>query len=433
MRRVIALVMLVLSGVVLPGAARADASIEASVVSVENKFPDEILFTAEAQSSAADIRFLSLRASVGASELERYGNFEFTPGRKVSAQYSFKTGKSNFLVAGADITYWLQVEDVSGNRFETPKQTIWYEDTRFKWSKMADGAVTVYYYGGAERTASGMLTAARETQQKVGRMLGAEARPFKVMLYNSVPDIIGAQRPELSETRSRELIRAGVMYPGEDVVQVLGFGSLDALDTARHEITHLFVHWTAGNNLPAWLDEGMAVWGQNNPGSDYAGALQQGIRSNSVFLLRGLDSFPGRSEDTILAYGQSYSVVKYLIDTYGPAKMRQLMEAIKARNGVLDGLKEVYGLTLDELDAKWRQSVGVPPRSYESAVPTPITIPTIAPIGAESSPAQSGSGSSNVGESGGLPPYLLVIAAAAVGLLVLVAGAAVFTLARRKA
>ncbi|MBI2887732.1 MAG: hypothetical protein HYY02_11050 [Chloroflexi bacterium] len=433
MRPVIALLLVLLAGSAWAPAVHAEAPLEARITAVENKFPEEVVFTAEAESTAADIRSMALRLSIGAGDTERYGNFEFTPGRKVSAQFSFKTGGNNHLVPGADIAYWLEVQDAAGNRLETPRQSFWYADTRFQWSNLREGPVTVYYYGNAERNARAILGAARETQEKVGRMLGSEARPFKVMLYNSVPDLVGAQRPEGSETRRRELIRAGVAYSGEALVQVLGIGSLGALDTARHEIAHLFVHWAAGVNVPAWLNEGLAVWGQSDPGDEYIGALRRGIRTNDLLLLRGLESFPGRSDENILAYGQSYSVVNYLIESYGPAKMRQLLEVIRAGDGAIEGVRRVYGLTMDELDAKWRESVGAPSRSYESTAPTPIAVPTIAPIGALPPPEQQPAGGAAApGAAAALPPFLLVLGALGAGLLALVGGATVVMLAKRR-
>ena len=419
-----------------PAPASGDTPIEAKVTNVENKFPEEVVFTAEATSSAAEVRSVELRMMVGSGPLERYGSIEISPGKQVKGQYSLKTGGNNYVPPGTDITYWLVVQDVASNNLQTDKSLYWYGDTRFQWSKLQEGPVTVYYYGGAESNAKQVMQAGQDTRRKVGGMLGTEAQPFKVMLYNSVPDIIGAQRPEASEVRQRELIRAGVAYSGPDLVQVLGIGSVGATDTARHEIAHLFVHWSAGVSVPTWLNEGLAVWAQSDPGAEYRQALQNGIQADRLQLLRGLDSFPGRSDETIMAYGQSWSVVKYLIDSYGPEKMRKLMETIKAGDGVVKGLQEIYGLKVDGLDAEWRKSVGARPRSYESVVPTAISLPTIAPIGAvEAPPPQAtprGAGE-NGSEAIALPPLVVGVAVVAVALLLLVGGAAVFTLTRRRA
>lgn len=423
------LVIPLLAAALLPSAAYAEEPIQAKASVTENKFPEEVVVSAQAESTAGDVRTMTLRYMVGSGPVERYGSFEFTPGRSVQSRFSIKTGGNNFVAPGADITYWLEVQDAAGNRLETAKETFWYADTRFEWRNVKEGSVTVYYYRHAEPTAKELLTAARQTEQKVGRMLGTAGRPFRVMLYNTPSEITGAQRPEMSVTRQQQILRVGVAYAGEDLVQVLGTGSLGAQDTAKHEIAHLFVHWTAGNNVPTWLNEGLAVWSQNDPGREYLGALERAIARDELLLVRGMDSFPGRPDETILAYGQSYSLVKYLIDSYGGEKFRQVFETIRDGNGASEGLQKVYGLTADELDAAWRKHVGAKPRTYDTAVPTPVSIGEIqsidSPVGGPSprSPAPTGTG---------LPPFMLALVAVLGGLLLLVGGAAVFTFVRRR-
>lgn len=413
-----------------PSAAAAQGPIEAKVSEVKNNFPEDVLFKAEASSTAGDIRALALRIVVGSGPAERIGTIRITPGPTVQGEFQLKTSGNNYIAPGADFTYWLVVEDNAGNKLETEKKTFWYQDTRFQWQRLQEGPVEVSYYGGVHDIARSILSAARGTQEKVGRMLGTEAQPFRVMLYNNVRDLLGAQQQEASETRRRELIAVGRAYSGEDLVQMLGGGSLGAADTARHEITHLFVHWAAGANVPAWLNEGLAVWSQSDPGDDYIRLLNRGITFNELLLLRGLDNFPGRSEENLLAYGQSYSVVKYLIDTYGPQKLRQLFEAIRAGEGAANGLRRIYSLSLDGLDAEWRKHVGAPPRSYAEAVPNVIAIPTIVPIGA--APAQSNTSGPSAQRTPGAAagPQLFPIVGGVLAVLVLAAGG--FVLVRRR-
>lgn len=420
-------------GLFLPAtAAFADEPLKAKLTAVTNRFPQEVVFAAEAESSVAEVRSLTLRLAVGSEPFERYGNFEFSPGRRVLGRFSFKTGGASYVPAGTDLTYWLEVQDAAGNRLETPKEVFWYADTRFQWQEVQDGSVTVFSYGNAERSARAVLEAARQTQEKVGRMLDVQARPLRVMLYNSVQDFNGAQPPE-SETRRREVVLAGRAHSGADLVQVLDIQSLGFLGTAenaRHEITHLFVHWAGGSHVSAWLNEGLAVWAQSYPFADYIGRLQQGIRTDDLLLLRGLDSFPGSSEENILAYGQSYSVVKFLIDTYGPDRIRQLLETIKGGDGAAEGVQKVYGLTLDQLDAEWRKSVGAKPRSYEIAIPTPQPIPIIVPFGTAPTPLPEATSAAAPTEPGlfSSPPPLLLIAGGVLSFLVLAAFGATATL-----
>lgn len=413
-----------------PQATYAEGPITAKAAIAENKFPEEVVVVADAQSTAGDIRTITLRYMVGSGPVERYGTMEFTPGRSVQGRHAIKTGGNNFVAPGADITYWLEVQDAAGNKLETDKEVHWYADTRFQWRSVQDGAVTVYYYRNAEPTAREVLVAAKQTEQKIGGMLGTKGRPFRVMLYNTGQEITGAQRPETSVTRAQHIMRVGVAYSGEDLVQVLGTGTLGAQDTARHEVAHLYVHWAAGSNVPASLNEGLAVWAQSDPGREYTGALERAIRRDELLLFRGMDSFPGKPDETILAYGQSHSIVNYLIETYGGEKFRQVFEAMRQGSSGAEALQKTYGMTMDQIDAAWRTHVGARPRTYEQSVPTPVIIGNISPIDAPVS-GQTGS-STPAPAAAGLPPFMMTLVAVLGGLLLLVGGAAAFTFLRRR-
>ena len=415
-------------------AVHAADPIVAEVTDIENNFPDEVIFRAKASATAGEIKAVTVRYVVGSGPVQRYGNFEITPNAQVQGEHTVKTSGRYFIAPGADFTYWLEVEDTAGNKFETPKQVFWYGDTRFQWKNISEGPVTVFYYGNADDVAKSILTAAQDVQVKTGSILGVEARPFRVMLYNNPRDLIGAQREEQSAVRAQEILRVGVAYSGEDLVQVLAAGgSLGAGDTARHEIAHLFVHWAAGVSVPTWLNEGLAVWSQDDPGEEYLRLLRRGITFNELLLVGGLDTFPGLSDENLLAYGQSYSVISFLVDTYGGEKLSQVFEAIRSGEGADAGIKRIYGYTMNELDAAWRVYVGAGTRSYEEVLPTPIPIPAIVPIGAAAAQA-SGSGSDSSGDSSqaspaALPP-LLPIAGGFIALVVVLS--AVLALVKRK-
>jgi hypothetical protein len=54
---------------------------------------------------------------------------------------------------------------------------------------------------------------------------------------------------------------------------------------------------------------------------------------------------------------ESLAVVKFMVDTYGPDKLRSLFAALKDGNTVDDALKKGLGVTLDQLDTKWKNSL----------------------------------------------------------------------------
>ncbi len=404
----------------------ADGPITATITKVENKFPREVVFSAEAASTAGDIRSVRFRMTTGRGLVERGDNFEITPGRRITADFALRAAGDRFIPAGAVFTYWIEVQDAAGNTFNSDKQQFWYADTRFQWSKLQDGPITVYYYGNGESDARNVLSSAKVVQAEVGQMLGVSGNEFTVMMYGSTAgraDVIGAQREESSATRAQELIRMGVAYSAEDVVQVQrGGGSLGTQDTARHEIAHLYVNWAAGSGVPTWLNEGLAVWAQATPGREYLDRLDQSIRRDNLLLVRGMESFPGDSDETLLAYGQSWSLVNYLIDKHGKEKFRQFMTSIN-QVGSEAALKQQYGFAgYDDFDAKWREAVGAQPRSYASARPTPI------PVFGDGGGVQTGAntpGGAGSGSGAAANPYgqfpVLPVAGVALAVIIIIA------------
>ena len=148
---------------------------------------------------------------------------------------------------------------------------------------------------------------------------------------------------------------------------------------------------------------------------------------DKLLLLRGMEGFPGNSDDTLLAYGQSWSTVKYLIDTYGREKFREFYLAM-GKIGTEPALKASFGVTYDELDAAWRKSVGAAPRSYATARPT--AIPVFGAADSAYAPKPAATPAAAGGGAAALPMGPLA-AGGAVVLLVIAAG--VFASTRKKA
>ncbi len=136
----------------------------------------------------------------------------------------------------------------------------------------------------------------------------------------------------------------------------------------------MFVGWAlpGSTTVPAWLNEGLAVWSERNTRIAYQMALDSWLREREAPSLRTLISFPRDHRSNFTAYLQGWSVVRYLMDTHGREKFQALFRALP--EGEEAALQQVYGLSVDGLDAAWRESVGLQPRSYELARPTPLPI-----------------------------------------------------------
>jgi len=140
-------------------------------------------------------------------------------------------------------------------------------------------------------------------------------------------------------------------------------GNLEwAKRTLAHEITHLFVREaTFGpfGDIPTWLNEGLAQYAEGEMEKYHREALDDAIKEDKLISVKSLgSSFPADPDKASLAYAQSDSLVSYLVDTYGWAKMRELLATFKEGSTYDKALQEVYGFDTNGLEELWRAYIG---------------------------------------------------------------------------
>ncbi|KAB0666599.1 hypothetical protein F6V25_04060 [Oryzomonas japonica] len=145
----------------------------------------------------------------------------------------------------------------------------------------------------------------------------------------------------------------------------LPFGSAKEINPALravlyHEYAHVVVFELTRGNCPLWLNEGIAeVFGRtqyNRPLIE----LEHAVRKGVVTDFRKLEkSFSGlASADAILAYQQSYSMVDYLVTTYGWHRVKQILvglgNGLNTEMAITAALAD-YNLTYDGIIREWRE------------------------------------------------------------------------------
>lgn len=383
---------------------------------VENRFPDEIEFRVSAESDEP-IEKVRLHYTVLPDGTTASGVPEFEPGISVSTSFTLAGNEPPriYLPPGTRIEYYWEVEDAGGETATTPEASIVYEDVRFEWSTLEADGVIVHYYSGSTEDAQAMLDVAGETIDRISGLLDVTVEfPVQVRVYDSSDDM----RPALqrrSETYESQVTTAGVRV-SSDTVLVLGNVSFTTL---RHELAHV-VTAVAGEgpfgDLPAWLDEGTAVYAQGDTGG-FGDAVERAIDRENVFSVRSITSYPGDPSKVNLFYGQSWSLVSFLIDTYGEEKFARVFAEIKSGKTTDAALEAVYGFDQGGLDDEWRASVGLPPRE-DAAGNGEEPVPTLAPSdggAANGSQAEADDGGTSIGVIIGLVVGI-VAAAAVIGL-----------------
>jgi len=380
MKRICGLLLAALFLVAAPRPALAQGGIQINSTSHEFQFSEKITFSLSAesvsdiQSAVVFYKFVGVAGSVTSR-----GVATFTPARQVTAQVEKKLERGE-LPPGMIIEYYWQVDDAAGNSVKTNTVTFTYSDNRFQWKELSQDKVIVYWYSGGDAFGARVLKAALTALDKLEKEVGVGLdRPAKLFAYKDQNDMRAAI-PSRGETYDARLQVLGQVQ-FEDIVLLLG--NDPALDkTIAHELSHVVVGLATHNpytGLPAWLNEGLAMYAEGDLSGSYLIELNRGIRDDTLLSVQSISAQPGNANQVIMFYGEAYSLVKFLIDKHGRDKMAQLLAVFKRGALTDDALREVYGFGVKELDDLWRQSLGLKPRGLVTVVPTPTRVPAPQP------------------------------------------------------
>ena len=318
---------------------------------------------------------------------------QFTPGKSVNAEWTWEMRQSGSLPPGAQLWWRWRVTDANGQETLTEPKTATWLDNVHNWQTMQNGEfLRLHWYEGDQTFATDLAKAAydgllfNETQSG----LKADA-PIDIYIYADTFDLQEAILYEPSWT-------GGQAFPDQNIV-ILGISQYDlewGRDAIVHELTHVLVgHLTFSclGDVPTWLNEGLAVYseGELDPASQQQ--LEDAIRDNTLLTVRSLSGgFSEVADKAYLSYSQSYSVTKFLIETYGQDKMTFLLVGLRDGLTIDEALVQTYGFNVDGLEDAWRGAIGAQPRPVPAQPTiqlTPTFVPTIVPVGGVSSILQT--------------------------------------------
>jgi len=323
--------------------------------SVEVDFPLKITFylSTESNVNITDIRLHYTVDRISHAQVTSEVYIEFMPSTTVDVDWSWDMRKTGGLPPGSNVDYWWTVEDAEGAGIETRLATIQVDDARYSWQSINEGMVTLYWYEGDESFAQELMSVAQQVLVRLTEDTGAKLeRPVRVYIYADAQDLLGAMIFPQEWTGGVAFTRFGTIAIG------IPLGKLDWGKRAMaHELTHLVVHqmvFNPYNDLPTWLDEGLAVYSEGPPQPVFVSSLNKAIDENSLISVRSLSSpFSAYAEESLLAYAQSYSLVKFLISNYGQSNMLELLNTLRKGSGYDEALQKVYGFDMDGLDSLW--------------------------------------------------------------------------------
>jgi len=384
--------------------------IEVSSHNAVSEFPDGIRFSIEAH-SVDIIDEIALRMRIGEQKSGVYEYFDIEPGQKVVSELFWKTNTSSkYIPPGTILEYSFEVTDLAGNKKETELFELVLYDSRFQWEEIEEAGVNVAYHGPVESRAVEILNAILKTMDFMEPVLGqTERKPIRVTMYNNVNEMLGGLPPK-SSTHRRELVTEGVAFSKIGTLLVLG-GGRSSEGTASHEITHILVERAAGSvysNIPSWLNEGLAEFGNPFSSFSYEVAVDFAVHSGRFLPLTSMPAMPGDPEDVIMYYGLSRSLIEYMVIELGPTKMVYLMSRLKAGEVIDDAILSAYGISKIELENDWRRYIGAPlyePPAEIDSLPTPVPRSSVKVFsltpqaGSTSVESLTGNSSNGVGDS----------------------------------
>ena len=275
-----------------------------------------------------------------------------TPASALLGEIQYRDGELDHAIQ----TYEAALTHDPANRALTERLESWRaEAASYRgYRTYKDDRFAVMFEGPAEQQlATHAVDLLRAQFWRIGTAMGAyPSHPINVILYTEQQfrDITGA--PEWSAGRFdgqiRVPVRGAMQHP-------------DRLDhVLTHELTHAMLESVASRNLPAWLNEGLAMYFAGDDPQPAERALATARLFVPLSQLQTTFSQLPRAEATV-AYAQSLFVTKALIDRMaGTRGLPQLLQDLDTGQTIEAAMRRL-GIAIEEFEAGLGRRVGAAP------------------------------------------------------------------------
>lgn len=396
--------------------AAPQADVEADTATLD--FPNTVTFSAtlNAPAEIVDVTLEYGSEQLNCGEVTAKAFPELQPGTTAQVSWTWDMRQSGSLPPGTTVWWRWRYVDSSGAEYLSDEQTVTWLDETNDWKTVSSDGVRIHYYGASDTFAQSMLAAGEEGLRRNEEQAGMKPDiPVEIFVYPSYEEMRDAILYEPQWT-------GGLAYSDFSII-IMGTSGDAEFDKATviHEVTHILVGrnaFTCIGFIPTWLNEGLAVYNEGELDGSMKEQFDIALQNDTFFPVRTLGgNFSEIPEKALLSYAQSYSVVKYMIETHGQEKMSQLLTALSNAEPTDDALIAIYGFDTDGLDAAWRESLGLTPLlvAQATAQPTPTYVPTYVPIDGipqaiTATPGAIPSSSPNTETENNRPPVALIVA-----------------------
>lgn len=290
---------------------------------------------------------------------------EISPEGQLEYRYD---SSAEHLRAFSQIDYWFQLTLDDGQNYTSPTSTFYYEDNRYRWQEAENEPFRVHWYEGDLAFAHNILDVAHTGLRKAQGFLPVPI-PENINIY---------VYPSASELQATLLMSgqnwvAGHADPdlGVSVVS-LPVGPDQRLEAERqipHELMHISLYQLLGpayENLPVWLNEGLASITELYPNPDFQILLENAYQNSTLLPLASLcQSFPVDASGALLSYAESASFTRYLYRQFGSTRLEALVKGYADGLGCERGIEAALGIPLSQLESDWlKETFGeIPPKN----------------------------------------------------------------------
>jgi hypothetical protein len=349
-------------------------------------YPESVEFHLAAASSAqinwVELSFGTDALSCGEGTTLAYPE-DFEPSTNVDVEWTWNLRQAGSLPPGTTVTWHWTVRDAAGDEVVTADQSLTFTNADIAWFEASSDSLHLLWIEGDQVFADSLLAAGEAALADLREMTGVElADRADVYVF-----------PSAAEMQANTLFApdwsGGLAFPNHrTVLLAIEPGSLAwGREVIAHELAHVVIGaytFSCLDSTPPWLSEGLAMNAEGRTEPFAANVLQQAIAGDSLLSVRSLGQMFSADPDlAYLAYAQSESLVRFLIQVHGQEKMLQLLDEFSGGSSEDRALRQVYGFDRDGLEAEWRAWVGAPP--MEGVVepgeePTRTPYPTFVPI-----------------------------------------------------
>ena len=211
---------------------------------------------------------------------------------------------------------------------------------------------TVKFDGAADQTTwTAVLEILEEAYREIGQKFGHF--PSKTIVV-----VLHAKSTFQSATGS-PMWADGLFDPVLGRIQVPAQGALTdhawLTRVLRHEFVHALLHdqlGQAGNAVPTWLNEGLAMELSGDRWSDLDQIMKQEFTLIPLPALEG--AWGGLSGDAAtVAYLEANSAAHYLIDRFGMHRVQDLLAHLKAKQGLSAAMQSQLSLSYEQFQSRW--------------------------------------------------------------------------------